>query len=481
MPALQLNKIFLGHTPETQRKYLYLVFKHLKEKYPKLIIPAVGQFTLVKCAIEAGYERKNIYTSDCSLFSSLLGYLFSDQSISSLSFGFEGTQEEDIQRDYSELTNDTERVAFVIYVMKLAQMSKVHYQKLMFEDLIENRKKHINEIISQIVPMRDYFKGINYEVKDLRNELVERSPDTILVINPPVFAKGYTKMFDFKGYISYDSGIEEFDFKKEYLALYDKSKSFNYPSIWYRFRDTEGFNEDEIIFAKEYDVDKKDYWLITKPEVLKDFPYYKQVIGFKAKNLQPSKYPLFGKEDRISENSTIKFVNVPEEVSLYYRDLFAHRLGNTGAEHYYLMLVDDKVFSTVGFTTSKLFRLQTDYIFENFGFSVSVDAYPHANRLLMMMITCKEMGDVIHKTTSSKNRIYNLTGMRTTCLSKYRSIKTHQGILDRLSREQMPNGMYKIQAGTKWHDRDFSETLKIFLKENEIGHKILTSETIKEE
>jgi len=477
MPALQLNKIFLGHTPVEQRKYITEVFKFLKDKYPKLVIPAVGQFTLVKCAIQAGYERENISTSDFSLFSSLLGYLFAGKPIDELNFKLA----EPYQTDYNFINDETEKVAYVMWVMKVSQMSKVHYMKLMSEDLIENKEKHLRHIKNQVIQMRDFFAGIDYEVKDLRAEFVERDPNTLLVVNPPVFKKGYTKMFDFKGFIEYESNIEEFDWKKEYMGLYENTKLLNYPVIWYRFRDASAFNDDEVIFAKEYEVDKQDYWLITKPEVLKNFKYYKNIASFKRKNLRPYHLPLFSGKDRIDENSVIKFVTVPAEVGLYYRDLFAHRLGNTGAEHYYLMTVDNKVFSTCGFTTSKLFRLQTDYVFENFGFSISSPEYPHANRLLMLMLTSKEFGDVIHRSASNKNRIYSLNGFRTTCISKYRSIKTHQGILNRLARELMPNGMYKISAGCLWHERDFKETLKIFLEENKLGRKILTTETIKEE
>lgn len=475
MPAQQLNKIFLGHTPAEQRKYLTEVFKHLKDKYPKLVIPAVGQFTLVKCAISAGYERENIYTSDYSLYSSLLGYLFSGKPIDDLKFELA----EQFRSEYELVNGETKKVAYIFWVMKLAQMSKVHYQKLMYEDLLENKQKHISHIENQIKEMKDYFSGVNYEIKDLRDEFVKREDDTLLVINPPVFKKGYTKMFDFTGYIEYNSNIEEFDWKKEYHQLYENSKLLNYPVIWYRFRDAKGFDEKEIMFAKEYEVEKQDYWLITKPEVIEGFKYYKNIASFRRKNFRPYHLPIFSGKDRMDENSKVKFVSVQQEVGLYYRDLFAHRLGNTGAEHYFLLTIDDKVFSTCGFTTSKLFRLQTDYVFENFGFSVSHKEYPHANRLLMLMITSKEFKDVIYHKASNKNRIYNLNGLKTTCLSKYRSIKTHQGILHRMTRELMPNGMYKITAGTTWHNRDFKETLKVFLEENKLGRKILTTENVK--
>src|SRR3989338_3989211 len=472
MAQMQLNKIFLGHTPADQRKFITAVFSFFKDRYPKLIIPAVGMYSLAKAAISAGYQKENIKTSDISLFSALLGHLFSRKPISEIKFEVA----EEYRADYEKIADDVGRVGYLLWLMKVAQMSKIHYRRMLFDDLLENRERHIVTLTNQITKLRDCFSGIQYETKDLRDEFIERDLDTLLVINPPVFKRGYEKMFDFKGFIEYESDVEEFGFKKEYLALYEKSKELSYPAIWYRFRNASGFNPEEIIFAKEYAVGKQDFWLITKPQALTTFPHRAHIDRFKPKNLRPYHLPTFGEKDSIGEHSVVRFVSVPAEVALYYRDLFAHRLGNTGAEHFYLLLVDDKVFSTCGFTTSKLFRLQTDYVFENFGFSVSLKKYPQSNRLLMMVLTSKEFGNVIHRTASNKNRIYNLTGMKTTCISKYRSIKTHQGILERINRETMQNGLYKIQAETKWHDRDFKETLRIWVEECRVGHKLLTNQ-----
>lgn len=473
MAYVQLDKIFLGRTPVAQRKYSSAVFRHLVSTHPKLVVPASGAATLVGDALEAGYKKENIETSDISLFTSLLGYLFSGKPISEIKFQVA----DEYRADYEKITDDIGRVAYLMWLMKMAQLSKIHYRRMLYEDLLANREKHIALLAEQIKKMRDYFFGINYEIKDLRDEFVERDSNTLLVINPPVFKNCYEKkMFNFQGFIEYESGIKEFDFKKEYHTLYEKSKELSYPCIWYRYRGVNGFNPSEVIYAREYQVGKTDFFLCTKPSVIEDRALRSYMMRIATKRLRPYCSPTFGEKDGIDENSTVRFVSVPEEVGLYYRDLFAHRLGTTGAEHYYLMLIDGKVFSTCGFTTSKLFRLKSEYVFENFGFSVSLKKYPQSNRLLMMMLTSKEFGEVIRNTTSNKNRIYNLIGMKTTCISKYRSIKTHQGILERISRETLPNGLYKIQAQTKWHDRDFKETLRIWLEEQKLGHKVLTNQ-----
>lgn len=466
--TMQFTKAFFGDTPSDQRKYLTAVLRILKDKYPKIVLPAVGQFTLAKCAIEAGYAREAIFTSDISLYTSMLGYLYARKRIE----GLAPTLGEEYRERYETCRDDIERVAYLIWLMKTRQLNAgVLYEKLVLDDLVERREKHIEHIAEKLRNYQSYYDGINYEIADMREILsVAQTPDTLVVLNPPVFRQGYEKMFNFGEAIKWSSGISEFDFQKEYRALYDRTKAFSTPYVWYRFRDVSGFDPREVIFCKEYDIDKRDYWLCTKPDELKDFRYCYTVDFMSATGVKPHPAPIFTDGGKLTENSKISFVSVSEQVALYYRDLFAHKLGNTSAEQYFLMLIDGKIFATVGFMTTALFRLESDRVFENYGFSAPVRNMPRANRLLMMAITCKEFGEVIRRHASRVNRIYRLNGLRTTCLSKYRKVKLNNGVLDVESceriREGKPNGgMYKIVYDTGFHDLTFAEVVRKFLDE----------------
>jgi hypothetical protein len=217
----QLDKIFLGNTPADQRKFITLLFSKLKDKYPKLIIPAVGQFTLAKCAVKGGYKPENIYTSDISFFSSIVGYFYADRPIEDLGFTLKGSLEE-----YESYTTQAERVAFLLYLIKLKQIRvDLFYERVVFDDLVENKEKHIATLAKQLEKNKEQYKGIKYDVKDLRDEIHEgHSDDTLMIINPPAFANGYVKMFKLEDIVEWQSGIEEFDLKKEYKNLYDETK-----------------------------------------------------------------------------------------------------------------------------------------------------------------------------------------------------------------------------------------------------------------
>lgn len=464
--GLQLEKIFLGNTPSEQRKFIVSLFKFLKDKNPKLVIPACGQFTLIKCAIEAGYKKKNISTSDISLFSSVLGYYYAGKPISDINFEIL----EPYREEYESKKSDTERLSYILWIMKLYQLrTDIVYENNIRDEIYLNKEKHLRSLGIALEKLREYYEGISYDIKDLRAEIEDKryGDDALLIINPPAFRGGYQKMFAFEDAIKFDPNIEEFDLKKEYNNLYDYTKKKPYVTVWYRYKEVDGFNKDEVIFAKEYSVDRFDYWLITKPKILKGFEN-KGLISYNNRNeLHAFKnVKIWSDEDELKKDSTVRFVDVPQEIALYYRDLWAHKLGNTKAEHYFLILLDGKIFATVGFHTSELFRLKSDKVFENYGFSAPSKKYKKLNRLMMYLITCKEMGDVLHRTASKINRIYDLRGLKTTCLSKYRKVKLNNGILRITKKEKMKDGVYKLMYETDWHDRTFKDCVNLFLSEN---------------
>jgi len=264
-------------------------------------------------------------------------------------------------------------------------------------------------------------------------------------------------------YVIYNKTFDEFDYKKEFLTLYDFGKKSPATFLIYRYKSDKDIDNEDIYFAKECDIDKIDYWIITKQLDLK------RNILLKPKKLNKAykKLRLFNDDDELTEDSKIKFVKVSHETALYYRDLFAHRLGDVKAEIYYLMLIDNKVCSTVGFHTRDLFSLKTDRIFEVYGFSVHLKKYPRINRLMMMCITSQEFGNFLKRTLTGKNRIFDLKGMRTTCLTKYRKNRLNIGVLDLVSSDKLPNGMYRIMYDTDYKQRSFKDIIKLHLQEQE--------------
>jgi len=464
--AQQLEKIFLGNTPSEQRKFLVAALTHLHDRYQKVVIPCCGQFTLAKCAIEAGYKPEDITASEISLFSCVLGYVYGGIPLSTLNFEVLEPHKE----EYESYKNDIDRAAFLLWLMKTQQLrTDLMYERVVYDNLVEDKERHLEGFRKQLEKNASLYKGITFRIRDLRDELKEEwSDDTIVIVNPPAFRGGYEKMFNFSKVLSFDPNIDEFDLGKEYATLYEQSKQKAHPTFWYKYKEVDGFNPHEVVYGREYFVDRYDFWLLTKPEILNDFRF-KGAVTFKTEH-ELKKYrnvPMWGLDDVLKPDTKVEFRSVPSEVALYYRDLWAHKLGNTKAEHYYIILLDGKVFATVGFHTSELFRLKSTRVFENYGFNAPSRVHPRINRLMMMLITCSEMGGVLRRDSSNVNRVYELKGLRTTCLSKYRKVKLNNGILKIEKREKMPDGVYKIMYDTDFHNRTFAQCVIDYLNEEQ--------------
>lgn len=457
---ITIDKVFKGHTPVDQRKFIRLFLSREKAKYPKVNIPCVGAFTLVKSAIEAGYKPEQITCSDISLYSSLLGYYFMDKPISELNFSVVP----EIADEYNALTEDVDRIAFLFYQMKRCQYKAIYAEQMMREELEHEKDAVIATFKKELLEIKPTYRGITYYQGDLRAELTPR-PDTITIINPPVITRGYTKMFNFAEFIKYDYPVQEFVWSKEYIPLFEKTIQIDSPFVWYRFKNSDGIDSKHIIFAKEYPK-RWDYWLINKPEF---YPYPKILKSMKHKPPAPLKDVQMYNEEEIRPDSKIRIFKIKEENALYYRGLFVHKLGTVKAEVYVAVTVDGKLMGTAGFMLNKALRLTVDYVFESYAFSTPSARYPALGRLLMMFLTCRDTRRFLQN-CFPKNQFYQFNSFKTTCLSKYNRVKKNNGLME-IEECIREGNFFKIHYATKFWDRSYADCIAIWLKEIADGKK----------
>lgn len=461
---MDFEKVFAGNTQSEQRKFIMKVLQYLRPHYSRVVVPCCGQFALVKCAIMAGYPRESIIASDISFFSSLLGYLYTGIPISRLPFKM---LDEDLRAHYDSLMDDNLRVAFLMFIIKQRQLRpNVFYEKRYLDELVATSEQNVTLLASRLDAIRQTYAGITYRIEDLRASQSYNDPHTIILLNPPAFSKGYSRMFDLSGLIDYQVSVQEWSMSKEYDALYDSLKSMDSLAFLYRYKEASKIPPDALCFAKEYNPKRYDYWLCTKPQALQGFNYRNMVKMRPLHKTRPiHKARVFSDSDEITPTSKITFVKTTEEHALYYRDLFAHKLGDVKAEMYLLTLIDGKIFAVTGYALRKVFTMKEEYAGEVFGFNAPHSRYTNLNRLLMLLITCTEFNHVLSSFMMRKNRFYTMRGLKTTCLAKYRKVKINNGILKIYGKEKMPNDMYKIKYQTDWHDRTFSDCVRIYLEE----------------
>lgn len=468
---MQFGSIFLGNTGTEQRKFLKEALTFLKEKgYERVHAPCCGQFAIAGCAVDAGFAPQNVFNSDFSLFSGVLGYFYSNRPISSMPLKISDDHlAEIIASDAPEIRKASE----ILLVIKKTQFrTHIAYEKAFVTEMEVNKDYYLREIESKLATAKQRLDGINYDIRDLRDyvnngdQLTEKD---IVIINPPAYEHGYKRMFRHGELIKISVDIAEFMFKKEYVDLFTRS-TWNKPLyIWLRNDAKNGLPEyfhPYAVYAKEFSVDRAEYWLCTRPAELETFLLNRNVWLDLPSKQKIHHFALFGIEDEIKPDSTVGVHKVDKQTADYYRELWAHKLGQTNAEAYYLIFIDKKLVGTVGFHSRDLRLMISDKLFENFCFNAPSTRYPKLNRLMMMLVTSAEMRDIFLMTSLKTNRMFHIAGLKTTCLSKYRKVKLNNGLLEITKKEKMKNGMYKIVYETNWYARTFQDCIKLFLTES---------------
>ena len=456
----KLGEIFQGVTPKPFRDYLVRLFRETREQYPKLYVPCAGRFTAAELAAYAGYDRANMVCSDISLFSSLLGYAIAGRPLSELGIEFHD--------DFldSELTPllQTERAAGAIcYALRWCQFGEgKYYEGLIKDQFVTERETHIDKFQADVDAMAERLAGAQYQVADMWDDIeaYRDDPEAVLFINPPGYAKGYTKMFDTGGRVKWRApGAVEFDPRTDHRRMYEMVMDRPALVVMYRYQAIEPDMVDHAVFASEYTAERADYILVNRA---RECP-----IGFnRRKELQicPSKYPLLPEGHEITEASRIDFVETKKQHALYYRDLFAHKLGVARSEGYFLALIDGYVFSVFGMMFGHVLRGVSDMVNESFGFSVPNERYRRLNKLLMMCLVSGSAQKFFRQCNKLEMSPYPINRFQTTCLSDVPELKINRGILKIVGRERMPNGTYKINYNADFNDKDFSDVLATWLK-----------------
>jgi hypothetical protein len=457
------GKVFPGATPTDHRRFIAPALAHLRERgFDRVIVPACGDFSLVKCAVAAGFAKDRILATDICLFSSLLGYYYMGRPLAELPFTIKPGA---LLEEYRTCETDVDRLAVLLFHMKLSQLRiERDFERRYATDLREHRPDHLARMKAGLESFREFYSGISYLIEHPFGVLARGGSDAVVLLNPVVSA---ARMFKGMGGLDFKVDAPEWN-KKDAPTLYAGLKTHGAAS--FLFSVDSHLDPDGIVYASESGPKRFDYWLCTHPEVLSDFP---QLRALKLKPKKPAApyqhIPIFSDSDQLTAESIVTFVKVQEEQALYYRDLLAHRLGDTAAEIYLLCLIDGKMFSVCGFHAQKLRIGQEHYLAETFGFTVRLHDRPDINRLLMLFITCEEFARFMADAMSRVNRTYDMRGLKTTCLSKYRKVKLNNGVLPVVSREKLAKGpfadMYRIVYQVDWYKRSYKECIALYLAE----------------
>jgi len=461
------GNLFLGSTPAHERSYLCEVLRHARKHYKRLLIPCCGKFAAAETAVAAGWKPAQICGSDVSLFSSVLGYHLSGRPLAELGVRLAG--------DLACL--DPTDPATVLYCLKLAtlrqwaQSAGQYHKRLLVRDVERRIAHHIQTLQKHLDALAANLAGLEYRARDLFDHLPEAmdDPEAVVYCAPPAYLRGYEKMFDTGGAIEWNApAYQLFDPAAGYPAV--RRMMAGKPALGVRFvyAELEPDEGAEVLCVEATGGatgrSGAEYILSNRPDEVGG--WIPRMAFVPWAEIQPIAAPILDDSHKLTPNSRIEFRRVGVPQAMYYRDLFAHRLGTTSASEHFLLVLDGRVAGVVGFGSafSRTFQQRQDgraYMTEMYDFTAPSDRYPRLNRLLMMLI-CSEQMHALWKPRETPVQRY--AGISTTCLCEHPELKINRGILKLVSRERQKNALWKLSYTAEWRKETFAEALQRWLK-----------------
>lgn len=474
---VSVPSLFLGITPSPVRRQLAAILGPAVARYDRIILPCSGRFGGTMVALSAGFRPQQVYCSDISLFSGLIGMLSAGKDPRELGAVVNLPAIPELE-GLANLTKDpVDHAAAVLLAMKIATTqvdqggSATAYAKMFISDLMGDWRRHFEKLKAKLLKLTGDLKGINYEPADLFDAVARAAddPKALIYLAPPDVSGGYVKMFDYGDMVTFQQPpIENFDPKSGFTRLWELTRDARALILTLQpHDDRKAEKHPNAIFAL---LNGERLSLLLANRKADALSLAKLRTTSPPEKLANPRYPVWGgKKDRIRADSKVFITKTKKEIAMYYRDLFAHRLGASNAEAFFLMWLDGKLFGTLGFHLQAAIsgrpydaadgRL---FVWQTFGMSPNHPSIRHVNRLVTMCLTCEDFLKVLKKTT--RFPVGDPVGVRTVCFTKGPEHKGNRGIMKLLRREKGDNGLYHLVYATEWRPGTFADQVKLWVQ-----------------
>lgn len=433
--------IFLDSLPTSARSYLGLILKTSRAE--TFFNPCAGRFTGVSTALASGIKHETIYASDVSLLTSCIGYLADPEK----KFDDLGIEVDSTLPAADSVRDDLDLVSQLIVSMKFDQLQVTTQRELnLRRQLIESWVSYRGDIKSQIILLLQKIRGIHYDIADVFDVAAGRAASEMVFFTIDGYAKlaVYESRFKWAGakYAPYDS--KKFNALLTTIscpaAVYIEIKNDRkLPEGWSAaWKQPKGQAAHAIL--SNYEIESGV--LVRKPSDMTLFPVYE--------------------DEEITESSVVQMRRTDKQTCLYFRDLFIHKLGQTTAEYFYLMMIDGRVVTAFGLHRRDLQIFKSRYMGEVFGISRTSQRYKFMGKLFMLLLTSGEMRETICR--NHNFWLHDPLGIETSSITSHEEGKTDRGVMNLYSRVALPHGRFHVCYRGDFRKDTFSDVVKMWLK-----------------
>ena len=144
-------------------------------------------------AAQCGYKPSEIEASDVSMFTSIMGYAITGQSLEELEIRADGFTNEELL--------DPAVALYAWKYLKATRNAGREYGYELMVDLEARREYYIDSLRAQLDRAKQLLHGMSYRPLDMWKHLEEcyDDPHCIVIANPPTYTAGFEKWYDTGG------------------------------------------------------------------------------------------------------------------------------------------------------------------------------------------------------------------------------------------------------------------------------------------
>ena len=466
------NIMFLNTYDAPDRKFIQeLVPKLVSSGYDRYVELYCGAFVMPLIVAGAGVKPKDIWCYDVSLFSNILGYLFSGQDLNELEVKKNGVLIEMTGKD------DVENASILLYEQALARIEKathIDYFRFIVRDMEENRQKYIDSIYERLKQMDATLHGLHFERLYIWEayEKEKDSSDTFIVSNPPTYKGAYEKFFDTGGVIEWvgDSyGYEIWDGSVHCPQIMNEAEDAEALLLLLQQANKGNAATENPVSARFLSMTQNVYWNTNKPEVIESLNGQKE-LGANGAVRRKSKYDILPYDYEITENSKVEIFVEDGQVAEYYRRIWAHRITGKTVSVHLCVLVDGMIAGMVGLDFNAIIKpyRKTDKntIIMSYAFPAPNETCRLARLLVGLIKSKKILIDCLSASVKNTQSVFYVTIADSVCTveyTKYPEIKGLRGLMKIEKKEKKSDNLFALSYYADLNSKSKEDVLKDFV------------------
>ncbi|HEY5410347.1 MAG TPA: hypothetical protein VIJ94_06430 [Caulobacteraceae bacterium] len=465
---MNLGAFIESTLPPPQRGYLEGLFKRLRDDCSSVHIPFSGALELAHAAVFGGFAPPDVHCSDVTFVGLVMGTMAAGRTVDTLSIEFSG----DLQ-PFNELVAGKHGFGAALVGWRAGQLRpEVYFEQIARREICKNRAIYAERMQRDLLRAIAPVAGLDFQPIGVWSHLESCivDVDAAVVVNPPLLTDGVTAADKRAAAMCTWAGPElpGFNPRKSRDQLYDlvlgDPKALCVVVARHQLDQAES---DRVIFAHEHRADRLEYILCSRPDLVP------ATLAPRAETrVSAPIWPLVSDGFEITDQTRIDFVPTTREVALYLRDLWAHKLGATRSENYFLFLLDGHAAGVFGMFFDHFGANRSPHVSETFGFNVAIPRYKRLNKLMMMCLVSRQARDFFVAQPGPRNSLLELTTFQTTCISSHPELKTNRGLMKLRERRDLPGGRYYLNYVAPFNAMSFHDCLlKWLAKDADVGEK----------